>query len=107
MEHGLIKYSSSPQEIVSKYMEIYYGNFPSSRPKAPQRDKKISDGLAKSNSYAIDNTLIYPTEYKSDFPGVNRYGSNVGLIAGTAITDLEGKQKSIFYIGEDVILSIK
>lgn len=107
MEHGSIKYSSSPQEIVSKYMEIYYGNFPSSRPKAPQRDKKISDGLAKSNSYAIDNTLIYPTEYKSDFPGVNRYGSNVGLIAGTAITDLEGKQKSIFYIGEDVLLSIK
>lgn len=107
MEHGLIKHSGLPQEIVSKYMEIYYGNFPSSRPKAPKRNKKKSEDLAKSDNSAIDNTLIYPTEFKHEFPGTNRYGTNVGLIAGTAITDLDGKPKSIFYIGEDVLLSIK
>lgn len=107
IEHGLIKYSGSPQEIVSKYMEMYYGHFPRLRPKAPKFQKKKSDTLVKSNDSKIEKNIIVPSEFTEEFPGINRYGTHVGLIAGTAITDLEGKSKSIFYIGEDALLSIK
>ena len=107
MEHGLIKYFGSPQKIVSKYMEIYYGNFPSSRPKKIKTSQEKSDKSAKLKQPKDNSSFIYPKDFKYEFPGINRYGAHVGLIAGTSITDLEGNPQSTFYVGDDILLSIK
>ncbi|NJK48089.1 ABC transporter ATP-binding protein [Candidatus Gracilibacteria bacterium] len=106
MEHGYLRYLDTPSEIISKYMELYYGKFPhlkNNELKVPR--KKLKNLPPKKLSTIKD--IVYPNEFQYDFSGVNRYGTHVGLIAGTAITDLEGISKSIFWVGEDILLSIK
>jgi lipopolysaccharide transport system ATP-binding protein len=106
MEHGYLRYLDTPSEIISKYMELYYGKFPhlkNDNLKISQKKQKAS--IAKNSPVAKE--IVYPKEFHCDFSGINRYGTHVGLIAGTAITDLEGISKSTFCVGEDILVSIK
>jgi lipopolysaccharide transport system ATP-binding protein len=106
IERGYLRYVDTPSEIVSKYMELYYGKHPDLKTNSlDSSPKKHRASIAKKSPGVQE--IIYPKEFQHDFSGVNRYGTHVGLIAGTAITDLEGNSQSIFGVGDNILLSIK
>ncbi|MBR8839832.1 MAG: ABC transporter ATP-binding protein [Stigonema ocellatum SAG 48.90 = DSM 106950] len=107
MENGYLLYSGKASQIVSKYMELYYGKFPHLKTHAPKVSRQSSKEVEQKTNYSSQVNLVYPKEFQNDFPGVNRYGTHVGLIAGTSITDLDGQAESIFQVGEDMLLSVK
>lgn len=107
MEHGFLKYSGEPSFIASKYMELYYGKLAHPKLQKPKPLKKINENHNNSSLNITTNQLVSPQFFQSDFPSVNRYGTNVGIIAGTAISDFDGNIKSIFQVGESCLISIK
>lgn len=105
LDRGCLSYLGKPSDVVSKYMEMYYGTLTKAntdRPKNPQERAKLANSIATNS-----NSFIQPLEFKYDFAGIHRYGEYSGLIAGTAITDIHGNPQSLFRIGEDFLLSVK
>lgn len=108
LQNGCLTHSGVPSEIVPKYTEIYYSQFTeqSTESKLDCTDEfQRTQVLSENGNLSAD--FVQPTEFIYEFDGKNRFGREIGLIAGIAIAGSDGKRKSTFVIDEEIILSVK
>lgn len=110
LHHGVLKYAGSPADMVAKYTKLYYSQFLEDVPEELQISETESDSeteWVETQNGQQSEAAHFPHEFICDFPHSDRYGCAVGLIAGISTTNGKGQPQSIFYVGEDLVLSIK
>ncbi|MEO0968133.1 MAG: ABC transporter ATP-binding protein, partial [Cyanobacteria bacterium J06639_18] len=118
LQNGQLTHSGMPSDIVPKYIEIFYSqnskqpaNIISSQADVRGEEKEAENtGNAEiidfECEYEIPQNFIKPENFICEFNGKNRYGNMIGLIGGISTSGTDGKLKSIFEVGEELILSI-
>ncbi len=116
LQNGQLVDSGSPAAMVARYTEMYYEQ------SAPQRlqPRLIASQTSSTNNSLpnLNNSLpnldasIPPLEdipqgFVCEFADSHRYGELPGLIVGVAIADRNGNPKTIFQVGEEILLSVK
>lgn len=107
LQYGYMTHSGSPSDMVSKYIELYHEQFSEPKPLEPKTFKAELSIPSATVADAYPDALVVPESFADEFPIGNRYGYSVGLIAGVAISGSDAKTRSIFQVGEEVLLSIK
>lgn len=112
LKDGYLKNQGKAADMAAKYIELHYSQFYEDTGEKQGSQSFPTIDLAslpvkQSTENPIPESLELPTQFICDFTSGNRYGSAVGLIEGVAISDSQGKTKSSFYVGEEVILSLK
>jgi len=103
LQQGHLTHIGPPAEIAAKYIETYYEQTAEDRADSPSLP---SAALAAVETNATPPIPIDPDRFITNFPHCKRYGKVLGLIQGIAITDSQGRSKSLFNTGEDLVLSI-
>ncbi|MBF2025546.1 MAG: ABC transporter ATP-binding protein [Oscillatoriales cyanobacterium C42_A2020_001] len=116
LQNGHLIATGIPSDMVAKYAEIYYSQF---LPAEPLMELDTTSNSAvevlPSSSVAIEAAKATPLQiapakpqdFVRDFSNGFRYGCMTGLMTGISLTGLDGKLKTSFLVGEEVLLSIQ
>lgn len=116
LQNGCLIASGSPPDMVAKYAELYYSQFLSTEPlNKLDSTSNAAVEIMPASGVAVETAKANtpqiappePQEFIRDFSKGFRYGCLTGLMTGISLTGLDGKLKTTFLVGEEVILSVQ